>query len=200
MAELQAILEQHKDKIGDLTPDGFNSLSTKLTELGYDVLINHREKAEFVPTSRLNDVVGQRDQFKSQATELNKQLQAMKDAAKGNEELQKQLQGLMDNNNKLLADLENTKVDTEIMLAAKDAVNPKDVLVFVNRDNIKLGAKGEVLGVEAEIKRIMQEKPYLFKSEQQRKKGGSEGGGGEGGKEKFNMNFLIRSASGRAQG
>ena len=197
LAEIDEIMEQFKDSFEDASiKDNFGKISTKLNELGFDVLINNKQKAEFVPSSRLGEVVGQRDQFKTQVTELNKQLQTMKDAAKGNEELQAQLQELMDKNQGLLSEVETTKINTEIMLTASDAVNPKDVLVFVNRNNIKLSAKGEVLGVEAEVARIKAEKPYLFKSEQLGKKGGSDNSGAHGKPDKFTMNSLIRGAAG----
>lgn len=199
MADINEVFEANKDKLGDLagTTEGFTKLSQKLGELGYDVLLNHKEKAEFVPSARLNDVVSQRDSFKTQATDLNKQLEAMKAAAVGNEKLQAQLQGLMDQNQTLLSDIEKTKVDAELMLAASDAVNAKDVLVFVNRDNLKMNAKGEVMGIEAEINRIKTEKPYLFKAAETSNKGGTDPGTGGKGKEAFNMNSLIRRASGR---
>jgi hypothetical protein len=199
MADFNEVLEGNKDKLGDLagSTENFTKLSAKLNELGYDVLLNHKEKAEFIPASRLNDVVSQRDTFKTQVQDLNKQLQTLKDGAKGNEELQGKLQGLLDQNQTLLTELENTKINTELMLAAKDAVNPKDVLVFVNKENLKVNSKGEVMGIEAEITRIKTEKPYLFKTEQQKKKGGSDSSGGDGDSGKLNMNFLIRRAAGK---
>jgi hypothetical protein len=199
MADFNEVFEGNKEKLGDLagSTEGFTKLSAKLNELGYEVLLNHKEKAEFVPTGRLNDVVGQRDTFKTQVQDLNKQMQTMKDAAKGNEELQGNLQKLMDQNQGLLTELENTKVNTELMLAASDAVNPKDVLVFINRENLKVNSKGEVMGIEAEITRIKTEKPYLFKSVEQKKKGGSDSSGGDGDTGKMNMNFLIRRAAGK---
>jgi hypothetical protein len=200
MADFNEVFEGNKEKLGDLagSTEQFTKLSAKLGELGYDVLLNHKEKAEFIPSSRLSDVVSQRDTFKTQVQDLNKQLMGMKTAAAGNEQLQAQLQGLMDQNQGLLTEIENTKVNTELMLAANDAVNPKDVLVFVNRDNLKLNAKGEVMGVEAEIARIKGEKPYLFKSQGDgKKKGGTDNSGGDGEKLGLNMNSLIRRASGR---
>lgn len=194
-AELDSILEQHKDAFDENFKGGFEGIKGKLLELGYDVLINNKKDAEFIPSTRLSEVVGQRDQFQSQVSELNSQLLAMKDAAKGNEALQAQLQGLMDQNQKLMDNLENTKVESELMLAASDAISPKDILAFVDRSSIKINPKtGEVVGAAAEVERIRKEKPYLF-NDPQKKKGGSEPGTGGAG-EKFTMNALIRGATG----
>ena len=200
MADFNEVMESNKEALGDMAGSGehFTKLSAKLGELGYDVLLNHKEKAEFVPSARLGEVSSQRDTFKTQVTDLNKQLSDMKKAATGNEELQTQLQGLMDQNQGLIGDLEKTKTDNELMMAAKDAVNPKDILVFINRDNLKLNSKGEVMGVDAEITRIKTEKPYLFKNQEDpNKKGGTDSSTGSKNKGTFDMNSMIRRTAGR---
>lgn len=198
MADLKDVLEQNKQQLGDLatTTDGFTKLSSKLNELGYDVLVNQREKAEYIPTSRLNEVISQRDTFKTQAEELNAKLLSMKDGAKGNSELEAKLQELLDQNQNLLTEIETTKMNTALMLAAKDAVNPDDVLLFVKKENLTVNKKGEILGLEAEINRVKSEKPYLFKTSQPNK-GGSDTSGGDSSSTKFNMNSMIRRAAGR---
>jgi len=98
-----------------------------------------------------------------------------------------------------LKELERTKISTEIMLAAKDAINAKDLLVFVDMNNIKTNAKGEVLGVEAEIARIKAEKPYLFANpgDDKKKKGGGDPNGDKSKDVTGGMNAMIRRASGR---
>lgn len=198
MADIDQILEANKDKLGDFDKDGFTRLGAKLGELGYDVLLNNKKAAEFVPSGRLNDVVTQRDGYKTQAETLQQQLAEMKKGAAGNEALQKQIQDLMDQNNKLIADMENTKVETAFIMAAGDAgaIDPKDLLAFVDRSSLKQNAKGELLGLEAEITRLKTAKPYLFKTAGGQK-GGSDNGGTGGGGQKFSMNAAIRAAAGR---
>jgi hypothetical protein len=177
----------------------FSAINTKLNELGYDVLINHKEKAEFIPSSRLSEVVGQRDQFKGKVEELNIQLGTLLKEAGDNKELAGKYQDLIAKNNTLLKDLEQTRVNSEIMLAAKDAVNAKDLLLFINYDNIKVNSKGEVMGVEGEITRIKQEKPYLFQTagDGKKNKGGVDNNGGGDSTKLGGMNAAIRRAAGR---
>lgn len=199
-ADLDSIVETNQGAFEDFDIKGnFETIQTKLNELGYDVLINHKEKAEFVPSSRLSEVVQQRDAFKQKVEELNISLANMKAQAGDNEELKKNYQDLIDKNNLLLAELEETRINTEIMLAAKDAINAKDLLVFVNRDNIKINAKGEILGVEAEIERLKAEKPYLFNTQQQTKKAGADNKEGQNDDpaKVSGMNAMIRRAAGR---
>lgn len=183
---------------GSTIKDDFTKISTKLSELGYDVLINNKKQAEFIPASRLSEVVSQRDGFKGQVEALNTQLETMKKDAANNPELQKQLQMQIDSNSKLMKDMEQTKINTEIMVAAKDAINSKDLLAFINMDNIKVNAKGEILGVESEITRLKTEKPYLFGAAGAGtgKKGGMDNGGA-GNNNTGGMNAAIRRAAGR---
>lgn len=179
--------------------ESVKTLSEKLSGLGYDVLFNNKKSAEFVPSSRLSEVATQRDTFKNQATELDSQLKKMIEEAKGNEPLQAQLQKLQDANTGLLKDLESTRINSEIMLSATDAINAKDVLVFINYDAIKTNAKGEVLGVEAEIARLKLEKPYLFQGDEatRKKKGGSDPNNDQGNPKNTGMNSMIRRAAGK---
>jgi molybdopterin converting factor small subunit len=181
---------------GTTLKDSYGALTAKLGELGYDVLINNKKSAEFVPSSRLNDVVSQRDAFKVQVENANKQLEDLKKAAKNDPELTRQLEDMTKNNNALLAELEKSKINYAITVAAKDAVNPADIVAFINMDNVKLNSKGEVTGVEAEVERLRKEKAYLFNGDPKKRKAGSDLGGGKGA-ETFSMNDAIRRAAGR---
>lgn len=198
-AELDEIITQNAQAFeGSNVKDSYTSLATKLGELGYDVLINNKKAAEFVPSSRLNDVVQQRDAFKGQLETLNTQLEGMKKGAGDNAALQKQIQDQIDANNALSKQLDDMKIQTEIFVAAKDAINPKDLMAFINMENIKMNAKGEILGVDSEINRLKTEKPYLFNGTQQpaKKKSGVDPNGGANG-DSISMNAMIRRAAGR---
>lgn len=204
-ANFEDVVSQNEKAFEGLDFKGqFAGLSTKLSELGYDVLINNKKAAEFVPSSRLSDVVSQRDSFKGQADGLNKQLLAMQASAKGNEALEAQIQTLMDSNANLLKDNEAAKMNAEITSAAKDAINPKDMLMFIDLSNIKINAKGEIIGVEAEIAKLRAERPYLFSADGvnanvgKRRKAGTDPNGDKGSGQNFgDMNSSIRRASGR---
>ena len=83
------------------------------------------------------------------------------------------------------------------MAHAKDAINAKDILAFIDRNSIKVSPKGDIIGVESEIARLKEQKPYLFGTNQSNKggmqhnddkqKGNSSSGG---------MNALLRRAAG----
>lgn len=201
-ASMDDVITAHADAFGegDTTKDSFTAVSDKLKELGYDVLINHREKAEFVPASRLSDVVAQRETFKSQAEQAIIELNKLKQQSGISEEAQTQINTLIGQNEALLNQLQEANVQLEIMSTAADAINPKDVLPFVDMTKIKKDKDGNVVGgVKEEVDRIRAEKPYLFnKKQQEGSKGGFDGAGSNGGNaggQKTDMNAAIRRAA-----
>ena len=175
------------------------SVSDKLKELGYDVLINQRDKAEFVPTSRLNEVVSQRETFKAQAEQAIIELNKLKNQSGISEEAQAQINTLIGQNEKLLEQLKETNIQVEIMAKANDAINPKDVIPFINMDVIKTDKEGHVTsGIQEELDRIRTEKPYLFtKKDNASSKGGFDGSGSSNNSQsqKTDMNAAIRRAA-----
>lgn len=185
---------------GDTTKDSYAAISEKLKGLGYDVLINHREKAEFVPASRLSEVVSQRETFKQQAEQAIIELNKLKGQTGISEEAQAQINNLITQNQGLLTQLQEANVQLEIMSIATDAINPKDILPFVDMTKVKTDKDGHVTsGAKEEIDRLRTEKPYLFNKQQSSgSKGGfdgSNGNGGNNGAGKVDMNAAIRRAA-----
>ena len=185
---------------GDNTKDSYTAISEKLKGLGYDVLINHREKAEFVPASRLSEVVSQRETFKQQAEQAIIELNKLKSQTGISEEAQAQINNLITQNQGLLTQLQEANVQLEIMSIATDAINPKDILPFVDMTKVKTDKDGHVTsGAKEEIDRLRTEKPYLFNKQQSSgSKGGydgSNGSGGNQGQQKVDMNAAIRRAA-----
>ena len=133
-ASIDDVMTAHADAFGegDTTKDSFASISDKLKGLGYDVLINQRDKAEFVPASRLSEVVGQRETFKAQAEQAIIELNKLKSQSGISEEAQKQINGLITQNENLLNQLQEANVQLEIMSSAADAINPKDIIPFID--------------------------------------------------------------------
>jgi hypothetical protein len=160
---IEALIDVHANELNDLgdtkqLKDVISKLNGKLQDLGYDILINNKQKSNYVPISRLNEVISQRDNFKTQVQELNTQLETIKD----NDTLKQQLQDLQNKNTELINQIEQTKLDTAIILAAKDAINPQDVLVFIDKSKIKIDKNGNFTNIDEIINELRQSKPYLF--------------------------------------
>lgn len=201
-ASMDDVITAHADAFGegDTTKESFTSVSDKLKELGYDVLINQRDKAEFIPSSRLSEVISQRETFKAQAEQAIVELNKLKDGQGISEEAQTQINNLITQNQNLIDQLQEASVQLEIMSEAADAINPKDVLPFINMEKVKTDKEGHVVGgVKEELDRLRTEKPYLFAQKQQQNasKGGFDGSGSQGGQggNKVDMNAAIRRAA-----
>lgn len=201
-ASMDDVITAHADAFGegDTTKESFTSVSDKLKELGYDVLINQRDKAEFIPSSRLSEVISQRETFKAQAEQAIVELNKLKDGQGISEEAQTQINNLITQNQNLIDQLQEASVQLEIMSEAADAINPKDVLPFINMEKVKTDKEGHVVGgVKEELDRLRTEKPYLFAQKQQQNasKGGFDGNGSQGGQggNKVDMNAAIRRAA-----
>lgn len=203
-ASMDDVITAHTDAFGegDTTKTSFEAVSGKLKELGYDVLINHREKAEFVPASRLSDVVAQRETFKQQAEQAIIELNKLKNQQGISDEAQAQINELITQNQGLLSQLQEANVHLELMSLASDAINPKDILPFIDMSKVKTDKDGHVTsGAKEEVDRVRTEKPYLFAKQQgQGSKGGFDGSGNGTGKDgaaggKTDMNAAIRRAA-----
>lgn len=201
-ATFDDVATAHAEAFGedDTTRASFEAVSGKLKDLGYDVLINHREKAEFIPATRLSEVVAQRESFKQQAEQAIIELNKLKGQQGITPEAQEQINALIGQNETLLSQLRETSMQLEIMSGATDAINPKDVLPFIDMSKIKTDKDGHVTGgVKEELDRLRTEKPYLFTKQQtQGSKGGYDGSSGNDGgtgSQKTDMNAAIRRAA-----
>ena len=201
-ASLEDVMSQHSDAFPEGNDFGtrFGGIQSQLQSLGYDVLINNREAAEFIPASRLSEVVSQRDNFKAQFEKANKDLEALKGQAGISEEAQKQINDLISANTQLLESLKEANINLEIISGAEDAINPKDILMFINKEALKIDKEGKVTGgLTEELDRLRTEKPYLFNAKgSSGSKGGTDGqgAGSNGGGEHVTMNAMIRRAAG----
>ena len=127
--------------------------------------VNDSEKdGNFIPKSRFQEVIDQKNNYKTQADKLNKQLGDMAKANKGNEELQAQFAELQ---SKLTeAEVTNKKISTiaairEAALTFK-AKDPEDVLHLINQEGLELDEKGKMKGLKEQFEALQKTKPYLF--------------------------------------
>lgn len=147
-----------------------------LIELGIDedvaksVMVLHGKTVTGLKT-QINTIQSERDQFEEQLSSNQTELNTLKESAKGNEELTKQLEDLQTKYDSTKSDsdskLAKQQKDFAIRLALKD-VNPLDediVLGQLNTETIQV-IDGGLQGFKEQLETLQENKSFLFKQEE----------------------------------
>lgn len=146
-------------------------LYNQVTEKAGDNKIAVVSDGSFIPKEKFDDVNKQKNDYKKQVEERDKQLTDLKEKASGNEEMQQQIQQLQDDNKKLQEDYEAQMQQQQFDYALKDELsankvrNPKAVKALLDTETIKLDGD-KLLGLEEQLKGIKESDPYLFEEEE----------------------------------
>lgn len=123
---------------------------------------------DFVPKTRLDEVIAERNGLKDQVAERDKQIDGLKATAGDNQVLKDQIAELQQTNKTAAAEYEKqltqVRLDNAVELAISGAKarNAKAVKALLDLTNSKLGDDGKVDGLEAQIKALQKSDPYLF--------------------------------------
>lgn len=198
MPSLAEIIKTNPDKFSAIP--GAQETAEKLAgvckELGFNVIGNNEKEPEFIPKARLDELVGQKNEYKGQVAELNKQLEDLKKVAGSSEEMQKQIQTLQDQIAKSDGKAKDILVKSAAKVAALQAKakDPEDVLKFLDLSKVTVGDNDTVAGIEEQIKALAENKKYLFGEEDPWNLGGGSnppGGGGNGGNAPQNLQEAL---------
>lgn len=113
----------------------------------------------------------ERDSFKSQVSDRDKQIDELSSKAGNSEKLNKTIDDLKatikQNDENAATELTKVKTDNAIQSALKDAHvrDPKLAASLLDRDIIKLDEHGEVMGLSDQLDKIKESHDYLFDSE-----------------------------------
>ena len=124
--------------------------------------------------SQLTSAQQEATQYQEQLTSNQTELNSLKDAAKGNEELTQKLTDLQVAFDNSKADSEKAllaaNVDYAIKLALKDANSIDDEYIMdkLDRDTIKLDGD-KLMGFEDQLNAIKESRPHLFQQTEQKK-------------------------------
>lgn len=119
------------------------------------------------PKEKFDQVNEDNKDLKKQIKDRDTQLEDLKTKATGNEDLQKQIQQLQDDNKKIKDDYEAKIQQQAFDHALKDALgtakvrNPKAAKALLDLEAIKLDGD-KLLGLEEQLKNIKESDPYLF--------------------------------------
>ena len=168
----------------NLTPEMFSSICDALGD-DFDF--------DMVPRSRLNKVIGQRNELRKS---LSKPLNTKKDdddddgddgASTGEEvtytekEVKKLLKDKDDEQLKAITSLKKQNVALE-KLRANNAVDPETILKsgLLDLDKCEFGKDGTLSGIDDAIKSLVKDKAYFFKASDSHERGTGKDGEGDG--------------------
>ena len=159
----------------------------------------------YVPRQKLNEKEQEAKDLRKQLDDRDKQLDDLKIKAAGNEDLQKQIQTLKDENHNTKQEFEGkmaaqrTNSAIELAIHQAGAKNVKAVRALLNSEAIKLDGE-KLLGFDDQIKGLRESDAYLFNEGGSGTVGGGSNppaGGGGGKPGTVGMNDFIRTMAGR---
>lgn len=131
----------------------------------------------YIPKAKFDELNGNLKTYKTQATELQTQLETLKTQAKGNEALQAEIQKLTQD----LQQKDEAMKQQAFQTAVKDGlrsykVHDPDVLMpLLNMKSITQNEDGSLVGLKEQMENMKTARPYLFQ-EEKKPSGGFSGG------------------------
>jgi len=140
----------------------FNQVSEKLGDT--KLIIND---GNYIPKQKFDEVIGSKNEFKSQVGQLTSELEALKKSAKGNEEFEQAIQKLQDRNNEWESKYNKTLIDNAVKMEAlhNKALDPSDLAKFLDYNELSLDEAGNVKGLKEQIDGLRETKAYLFEQD-----------------------------------
>lgn len=147
----------------------------------------------WIPKDKFNEANEAKKKLETDLKDRDKQLADLKDAAKGNEELQAQIKKLQDDNKatkeKYDADMKDLQLNTALKLALGSDVHDADYAISqLDKSKIEIGEDGSIkAGLEDQVKSLRESKAFLFADKPEQPgtlfKGAKPAEGGRGGSE-----------------
>ncbi|MBV4417307.1 phage scaffolding protein [Clostridium tyrobutyricum] len=152
-------------KLSEILGDSFTQIPENIQKKYKDIdLVDSKNYVEKTEIDTVNNSI---KDYKKQLKDRDKQLEDLKDKAKGNEELTAEIERLKDENKNVAKDYEakieklnfNTKLDKA--LTGAKAKNPKTVKALLNLENLKLDGE-DIIGLKEQLETLKESDGYLF--------------------------------------
>lgn len=145
-----------------------------LAKLGEDTKIAIVSDGSYIPKGKFDEKLEEIKGYKDEIKARDEQIGTLKKAAEGHEELTNKITELENQNEAWAGQMVATKKEFQVKMKASslNAHDVNDILSKVDLDSLDLDDNGEVKGLEDVLNKIKEEKPYLFKSEEEPKLGG----------------------------
>ena len=160
----------------------WSQIETTVKEKGLNLIVDNKEKPEYIPKDRFNEVIGSKNELKAQVSELSAQLETLKKASKGNDELTKTIEELQKKNGEWEGKYKNTLLESAIKIKAmsEKAKDAGDLIKFLDTSKLEIDETGNVKGLDEQLKTLKESKSYLFDVAQQNNNTGANPAAGSG--------------------
>lgn len=151
----------YKEIFGDELGEKIEGLAK---EKGLSLLVDNKEKPEYIPKSRFDEVIGSKNELKTQVSELANQLEELKKKAIGNDDFIKQIEELQGKNATWEKRYKDALLENAIKVKAisEKAIDANDLLKFLDTSALIIDESGVVSGLDEQIARLRETKSYLF--------------------------------------
>ena len=136
------------------------------TEKKLNLIVDNKENPGYIPKNRFDEVIGSKNELKTQVGELSNQLETLKKSAKGNEELTKTIEELQNKNGEWSKMYHRNVVENAVKFKGlqSKANDISDLLKFIDFDKLEVTESGDVNGLDEQIASLKENKAYLFES------------------------------------
>ena len=140
-----------------------------LEEKKVNFIVDDKETPSYIPKNRFDEVIGSKNQLKSQVGELSNELETLKKSAKGNDELVAQIEALQKNSADSQDKYNKSLIDNAVKFEAvhNKALDPADLAKFLDYSTLELDEAGNVKGLSEQITTLKESKGYLFEISKQ---------------------------------
>ena len=140
-----------------------------LEEKKVNFIVDDKENPSYIPKARFDELIGSKNQYKTQASELTGELETLKKSAKGNAELEAQIEALQKIG--LESQIKNDKmtIDNAIKFEAirQKAHNPESIKKYVDYSTLEVLEDGSVKGITEQFAGFKESDAYLFEDTKQ---------------------------------
>lgn len=138
-----------------------------LAEKKINLIVDDKEKPNYIPKSRFDEVIISKNELKSQVGALSNELESLKKTAKGNEELTNAITELQNKNQEWEQKYNKNLIENSVKMLALQhkAVDPNDLAKFLDYESLSLEENGNVKGLVEQIAQLKENKAYLFEQD-----------------------------------
>lgn len=150
-------------------------------EKNKDIKLANLKDGEYVSSEKYSSLETEAKNYKTQLSDVNKQLEKLKNSNANVEELKQEIETLRNDNQSKSEEYENKinelRMTSAIKLAIGDKAHDADLVTSLIDKNLIKIQDDNIIGLDEQIKSIREKKAFLFKNDKQTQYDPKGGGG-----------------------